>query len=88
MSKQSKEQSQQLGQIPVDIKNTTKVVSEDGNIVFNEGFILRKVSKFVTGQTEDGVIPIPIFYDVKTGKILSETLPEPLREEYEENVTV
>ena len=88
MSKQKQEQPQQLGQIPVDIKNTTKVVSEDGNIVFNEGFILRKVSKFVTGQSEDGVIPIPIFYDVKTGKILTETLPEPLREEYEENVTV
>ena len=36
-------------QIPVDLKNTTKVESEDGNVVFNEGFILRKVSKFVTG---------------------------------------
>ena len=77
-----------LPNIPVDIKNTTKVVSEDGNVVFNEGFILRKISKFVTGQSEDGVIPIPIFYDVQTGKILTETLPEPLREEYEENVTV
>ena len=77
-----------LPNIPVDIKNTTKVVSEDGNVVFNEGFILRKISKFVTGQSEDRVIPIPIFYDVQTGKILTETLPEPLREEYEENVTV
>ena len=88
MSKQKQEQPQQLGQIPVDIKNTTKVVSEDGNIVFNEGFILRKVSKFVTGASEDGIIPVPVFFDVVTGKILLETLPKELREEYEENVTV
>ena len=77
-----------LPQIPVDITNTTKVISDDGNVVFNEGFILRKVSKFVTGQSEDGVIPIPVFYDVQTGKVLMETLPKDLREEYEENVTV
>ena len=81
-------QENTLPQVPVDITNTSKVESPDGNVVFNEGFILRKVSKFVTGQSEDGVIPIPIFYDVQTGKILTETLPEPLREEYEENVTV
>ena len=77
-----------LPQIPVDITNTTKVISDDGNVVFNEGFILRKVSKFVTGQSEDGVIPIPVFYDVQTGKVLTETLPKDIREEYEENVTV
>ena len=77
-----------LPQIPVDITNTTKVISDDGNVVFNEGFILRKVSKFVTGQPEDGVIPIPVFYDVQTGKVLLETLPKDLREEYEENVAV
>ena len=77
-----------LPQIPVDITNTTKVKSPDGNVVFNEGFILRKVSKFVTGADEDGVIPIPVFYDVQTGKVLIETLPKDLREEYEENVTI
>jgi hypothetical protein len=29
------------------------------------------------------VIPIPVFIDVKTGKILTELLPKDLREEYE-----
>ena len=81
-------QENTLPQVPVDITNTTKVESPDGNVVFNEGFILRKVSKFVTGQSEDGVIPIPVFYDVQTGKVLVETLPKELREDYEENVTV
>ena len=81
-------QENTLPQVPVDITNTSKVESPDGNVVFNEGFILRKVSKFVTGQSEDGVIPIPVFYDVQTGKVLVETLPKELREDYEENVTV
>ena len=81
-------QENTLPQVPVDITNTSKVESPDGNVVFNEGFILRKVSKFVTGQSEDGVIPIAVFYDVQTGKVLVETLPKELREDYEENVTV
>jgi hypothetical protein len=45
--------------------------------------ILRKVSRFVAGTDEDAVMPIPVFYDVKTGKILLDTLPKDLREEYE-----
>jgi hypothetical protein len=44
--------------------------------------ILRKISRFVAGTDEDAVMPIPVFYDVKTGKILLETLAKDLREEY------
>ena len=44
--------------------------------------ILRKVSKFVAGTPEDAIIPIPVVYDIKTGKILVEMLPKELREEY------
>ena len=44
--------------------------------------ILRKVSKFLTGSTEDAIMPIPCFYDVVTGKVLVELLPKELREEY------
>lgn len=69
--------------INIDLKNTRPVVSEDGNHVFAEGMILRKVSRFVAGTDEDAVMPIPVFYDVKTGKILLDTLPKDLREEYE-----
>jgi hypothetical protein len=55
--------------------------------VFQEGFILRRVSKFVTGTQEDGIIPIPVFYDVQTGKILKETLPKEIRKFYEDEST-
>jgi hypothetical protein len=68
----------------IDIKNTRPITSPEGNQVFAEGVILRKVSRFVTGTQEDGVIPIPIFYDIKTGKVLVELLPKELRAEFEE----
>jgi hypothetical protein len=70
--------------VNIDIKNTKAITSPEGNQVFSEGVILRKVSRFVTGTQEDGVIPIPCFYDVATGKVLVELLPKELRAEFEE----
>ena len=72
----------QAPQMNIDLKNTTAVLSKDGNQLFSEGVILRKVSKFVTGTAEDGIMPIPVFYDLKTKEILVETLPKELREEF------
>ena len=68
----------------IDITQTTPILSEDGNQVFQEAVILRKASKFLVGTSEDAIIPIPVFIDVKTGKILTEMLPKELREEYTE----
>jgi hypothetical protein len=76
-------------QMNVDIKQTTPIKSEEGNQVFQEAVILRKASKFLVGTSEDAVIPIPVFIDIKTNKIVIELLPKELREEYEEyNKTV
>lgn len=74
-------QKQQLN-VNIDIKNTRPIVSPDGNQVFAEGVLLRKISRFVTGTSEDGIIPIPCFYDVKSGKVLVDLLPKELREEF------
>ena len=71
-------------QMNVDIKQSTPITSADGNQVFQEAVVLRKISKFLAGTSEDAVIPIPVFIDVKTGKILIEMLPKELREEYEQ----
>ena len=76
------QQSQQM-QMNIDLKNTQKV-EVDGKVLVQEGFILRKVSKFVTGQSEDGIMPIPVFYDITTGKILKETLPKDLQDDYKD----
>jgi hypothetical protein len=75
---------QQKLNLNIDIKSTTPIVSPDGNKLFGEGVILRKVSKFVAGTSEDAVIPIPVFYDIKTGNILVEMLPKELREEFKD----
>jgi hypothetical protein len=66
----------------INLKNTEIIKSEEGNVVFAEGLILRKASKFAVGTSEDAIIPIPVFYDVVSGKILKETLPKELQEEY------
>jgi hypothetical protein len=82
-------QQQEKFQMNIDIQQTTPIVSEDGNQIFQEATILRKASKFLVGTQEDAIIPIPVFIDVKTNKILTELLPKELREEYEEyNKTV
>jgi len=74
----------QMNQPRVDLRNTTMVQSEDGNVIFTEGFILRKVSKILTGTNEDALIPIPIIVDYKTGKPLFDMIPMEIREEYKE----
>lgn len=66
----------------IDLKNTRPILSPEGNQVFAEGVILRKISRFVAGTDEDAVMPIPVFYDIQTGKVLLETLPKDLREEF------
>jgi hypothetical protein len=73
---------QQQLNVNIDIKNTRPITSPEGNSVFAEGVILRKVSRFVTGTSEDGIIPIPCFYDVVTGKVLVELLPKEIRDEF------
>lgn len=77
--------NQNQAQINIDLKSTQPVESSAGNQVFAEGVILRKVSRFVAGTDEDAIMPIPCFYDVKTGEILVDTLPKDLREEYEQS---
>jgi hypothetical protein len=75
--------NQEQMKMQVDIKQSTPIKDENGNQIFYEATVLRKISKFLTGTTEDAVIPIPVFVN-KEGKILIELLPKELREEYEE----
>jgi hypothetical protein len=81
--------NQKQPQMQVDITQSTPIASADGNQVFQEAVVLRKISKFLAGTSEDAVVPIPVFIDIKSGKILIEMLPKEIRTEYEEyNKTV
>ena len=71
-------------QLNIDFKNTTPIEGFDGGQLFGQAFVIRKVSKFVTGGTEDALLPIPVFYDLETKKIILESVPTELREEYKD----
>ena len=71
-------------QLNIDFKNTTPIEGFDGGQLFGQAFVIRKVSKFVTGGTEDALLPIPVFYDMETKKIILESIPTELRDEYKE----
>ena len=75
--------SQEQLKMNVDIKQSTPMSSAEGNQIFQEAVVLRKLSKFLAGTSEDAVIPIPVFIDVVSGKILIDMLPKELRTEYE-----
>lgn len=79
-------QDQQAQMPPIDLKNTTEVKNFNGGSVFSQGVILRKVSKFVTGAEEDGLLPIPVFFDPSTNKILTDSVPRDLREELKDEL--
>ena len=68
----------------IDFKSTTAVEGFDGGQLFGQAFVLRKVSKFVVGGKEDALLPIPVFYDLETKKIVADSIPKELREEYKD----
>ena len=78
-----KSNMQQMQQPQIDLEKTTIVPNDSGGELFKQGFILRKVSRFITGGDEDAVLPIPVFYDGSTGKILKDTLPPEIRDDYD-----
>lgn len=65
-------------QMNLDLTKTTPILTPNGKKIWHQGYILRKVSKFITGTNEDNVLPIQVFYDPETGEILKEGLPAEL----------
>jgi DNA-directed RNA polymerase subunit RPC12/RpoP len=55
-----------------------------GNTIFMGGYRFRKVSRLMTGEAKDSVIPIDIFLCTACGKPLHELLPAELREVHDE----
>ena len=67
----------------IDVSKTTPINTESGKPIWQQGVLLRKVSRFITNSSEDAILPIPVFYDPETGKILEQGLPPELRSEYD-----
>ena len=74
------------GQPPVKLEDTTSFTTPEGNKIFQQGVLLRSVSKFVAGTDEDAVMPIPVFFCPETKKLVGLTLPPEIREEYKDDL--
>ena len=75
-----------VGQPPVKLEDTTAFTTPEGNKIFQQGVLIRSVSKFVAGTDEDAVMPIPVFFCPDTKKIVGLTLPPEIRDEYKDDL--
>lgn len=72
-------------QLNISLDKTTGVSCEQcNNNIFQEGVMLRKASRFITGTAQDALIPIPVFACSKCGHVNNEFLPMQLRTDYAE----
>lgn len=64
----------------IDLSKTTAIVCDAcGHNVVQEGLILRKASRFLTGDALDSLVPVPVFACAKCGHVNEEFIPTPLR---------
>jgi DNA-directed RNA polymerase subunit RPC12/RpoP len=74
-------------QLNISLDKTTGVVCEEcDNQIFQEGVMLRKASRFITGTAQDALIPIQVFACSKCGHVNEEFLPSQLKNKSEDNV--
>lgn len=60
----------------VSLKDTTAIVCEEcSHDVFTQKYLLRSLSRFVTGSPQDAMIPVPIFECSKCGHVNKDFLP-------------
>jgi uncharacterized Zn finger protein len=77
--------SQEQVNMNITLDKTTAVSCDDcSNEVFQEGVMLRKASRFITGTAQDALIPIQVFTCSKCGNVNEEFLPSQLRNKSEE----
>lgn len=73
-------QQQKPMQLKVSLDKTLAIVCEEcGSQAFQEAMMLRKVSKFLTGDAQDGVLPIATFVCVKCGHVNDDFMPKELK---------
>jgi uncharacterized Zn finger protein len=71
---------QQQMNVNISLDKTTAIECEKcNNNAFQEVLLLRKASRFITGTSQDAMIPIPVFACSKCGHVNEEFLPMQLR---------
>jgi uncharacterized Zn finger protein len=71
----------------IDLNKTQEITCDKcGGVVFQEGLMLRKASKFLTGTAQDALIPLPVFSCSACGHVNEAFLPEPLKNKDSESI--
>lgn len=77
--------SQEQVNLNITLDKTAAVSCDEcSHEVFQEGVMLRKASRFITGTAQDAIIPIQVFTCTKCGHVNEEFLPTQLRNKSEE----
>ena len=77
--------SQEQVNLNITLDKTAAVSCDECNHeVFQEGVMLRKASRFITGTAQDAIIPIQVFTCTKCGHVNEEFLPSQLKNKSEE----
>jgi uncharacterized Zn finger protein len=72
--------NQEQPRLNISLDKTAEIVCDEcSHNVFQEGLMLRKASKFLTGTPVDSLIPLPVFACSSCGHVNEEFLPEPLK---------
>lgn len=79
-NKKAKDMIENLNAADMLSKTTPVKCEECGNTVFTEGVVLRRVSRILTGDSKDGILPIPVFACTKCGHVNKEFLPKGVEE--------
>jgi len=53
---------------------------ECGNGIYMDGYRFKKISRLITGEAKDSVLPIQLYLCTQCGKPLQELLPEELKD--------
>jgi hypothetical protein len=64
----------------MNLNDARNMDCECGNNTFMPGFRFKKMSKLITGQAQDAIIPIEVYLCTQCGKALQELLPLELRD--------
>jgi uncharacterized Zn finger protein len=77
--------SQEQVNVNITLDKTAAVSCDEcSHEVFQEGVMLRKASRFITGTAQDAIIPIQVFTCTKCGHVNEEFLPSQLKNKSEE----
>lgn len=62
------------------LTDAREMTCECGNNTFMDGVRFRKVSRLLTGNSVDSIIPVEVFLCTQCGKPLNDLLPQELQE--------